>query len=1082
MRSINMTLPLLFAFAVTLFSGTTVLKAQTYQKDTALAGNYYEQAQFFYKNGRRDSANIFYDKAGVLFLTCFDQQKDTALLKNVILCRNNIAWNIAAINADSALVIISEAESKAKEYFPEDHYIYASVFHTEGIIYYYKGDYYKSLEGFQKALKIRLAVLGGTHPDVANSYNNIGAVYDDIGESDKALENYQKALDLRIRNYGPNHIYVAASYNNMGISYQIRGDYNNAKEYFQKALKIRLEQVGEKDPRTAMTYNNIGVIFFSMGEYEKALDYYTKGLDLRLEVLGEKHPDVAGSYNNIANTYQLKGESGTDTELLPALFDKALEYYQKSLELYIELLGEVHPYVAGTCSNIGSTYYSKGKLLPNSKDALPLFEEALEYQQRALGIRRNVYTETHPDVAGSYINIGSALFSLAETTASDSGAATKYGQAREYLDKGLRLYTQMFGKKNPYVAMAYNNIGNMQSSRAASPFEKNRIGLYNDALKHYQHSLYANLVNFSDSINPEVNPEIRNYLDGKELLNTLMKKAIIFYLKYRQDLTDRESLDAAFENILLCDSLIEMTRKTMTTTADKIFLGGKADEINITAIRICSEQVRISPNEDNEKYKNRLFYFSEKNKAGVLLESMSGAEAVKTAGIPDTLQQLAHRLNVDMKFCEQKIAEAAGCEKETVFRNRLFGLNRCYDSLMMVFETRYPDYHNLKYNTKVSTVGDIQGVLDDKTAMLSYFVGDSVLTCMLVTKSGFDFVNARKTRDFDSLIAEFRVALTSINEYPLKKCVSLAFRLYQWLMPADLVINIPDKIENLIIIPDKSLSEIPFETLLTANSGNISNAGKLPWLLKKYSISYAYSATLYFRTFSEKPANKTSADLLAIAPVFDNVEGRFPDGSKAAAIPGTGREVDQIAELFRANKKNVSVKLRGDANEQFMKSGGLSRYRILHIATHGFVNSEKPELSGIVLVADSGSTSGSQMGEEADDGNLYQGEILNLKLNADLVVLSACETGLGKMHKGEGVIGLTRSLLYAGTNNIVVSLWPVADESTAQLMVSFYDNLLRQKDENTTLAGAFRTAKLKLIEGGTYSHPFFWSPFVLVGR
>jgi len=151
----------------------------------------------------------------------------------------------------------------------------------------------------------------------------------------------------------------------------------------------------------------------------------------------------------------------------------------------------------------------------------------------------------------------------------------------------------------------------------------------------------------------------------------------------------------------------------------------------------------------------------------------------------------------------------------------------------------------------------------------------------------------------------------------------------------------------------------------------------------------------------------------------------------------------------------------------------LKNYKYLHFATHGFVNTDKPELSGIFLAQDS---------TLDEDGILYQGEIYNLELNADLTVLSACETGLGKIKKGEGLIGLTRALLYAGSRNIIVSLWSVADESTSELMIDFYKNLLEGNQLLSEFSKPLQKAKLKMIEEGKYAHPFYWSPFILIGK
>jgi CHAT domain-containing protein len=183
-------------------------------------------------------------------------------------------------------------------------------------------------------------------------------------------------------------------------------------------------------------------------------------------------------------------------------------------------------------------------------------------------------------------------------------------------------------------------------------------------------------------------------------------------------------------------------------------------------------------------------------------------------------------------------------------------------------------------------------------------------------------------------------------------------------------------------------------------------------------------------------------------------------------------EVETIKREFNMKKQNAKVFLKDSASEYAIKQNFMNDFKIIHFATHGFVNSEKPELSGILLAQDS-------LGGE--DGILYSGEIYHLKLNADLVVLSACETGLGRLKKGEGIIGLTRALLYAGTKNIIVSLWQVSDQSTSDLMISFYRNLLNSR-KNESYSNWLRDAKIKMINEGDFSHPFYWSSFIVIGN
>jgi CHAT domain-containing protein len=325
-----------------------------------------------------------------------------------------------------------------------------------------------------------------------------------------------------------------------------------------------------------------------------------------------------------------------------------------------------------------------------------------------------------------------------------------------------------------------------------------------------------------------------------------------------------------------------------------------------------------------------------------------------------------------------------------------------------------------------------------------------------------------------------------------------AYEMHGQLIPE----NIHEGINNLIVIPDAELCMIPFETLLTENP-EVGEWEELPYLIKKYNISYSYSANLFSKTFPKELTTKIEFtdlhDWLAFAPVFDDsntaglsmrtrellqeLDSELEDttGSRGTLVkrryisplPETESEVRSIFKRFDEKGKKALVQIKNNANEAFIKSGELKNYRLLHFATHGFVNTSKPELSGILLAQDS---------TLSEDGILYSGEIYNLKLDADLTVLSACETGLGEIKEGEGLIGLARALLFAGSKNIIVSLWKVADKSTSDLMIDFYENLLEAKQEKQEFSQALRQAKLTMIEEGKFAHPFYWSPFILIGK
>jgi CHAT domain-containing protein len=382
--------------------------------------------------------------------------------------------------------------------------------------------------------------------------------------------------------------------------------------------------------------------------------------------------------------------------------------------------------------------------------------------------------------------------------------------------------------------------------------------------------------------------------------------------------------------------------------------------------------------------------------------------------------------------------------------------------------------------------------------MISYFIGDTTITIFTLTKNKMDVKRVPKITNLNDSIVFFNYGLTLEMQEIIRR---LGYKLYQQLFPNTPLID--RQIEKLYIVPDGSLATLPFESLLTENfTGDINANNEYPYLIKKYNISYSYSANLFYLTFSKEASSTIEItkliDWLAFAPVFDNrseqsmvmfsqelqrqlsglktdsmmINRSMFNGNYIKPLPATETETEAIFELYDDNNLKAKVLLHNNANEKSIKSGELEQYKVLHFATHGFVNSERPELSGLLLAQD---TTG------GEDGVLYSGEIYNLKLNADLVVLSACETGLGKIQKGEGIIGLTRALLYAGAKNILVSLWQVNDKSTSELMVDFYKNSLANKGQ-LSYSEALRNAKLKMISEGRYAHPFFWSPFILIGK
>jgi CHAT domain-containing protein len=311
--------------------------------------------------------------------------------------------------------------------------------------------------------------------------------------------------------------------------------------------------------------------------------------------------------------------------------------------------------------------------------------------------------------------------------------------------------------------------------------------------------------------------------------------------------------------------------------------------------------------------------------------------------------------------------------------------------------------------------------------------------------------------------------------------------------------------KRLMVVADGALNYIPFEVLLkSADSGDFASLG---YLIKTNEVIYAPSASVVGAIKQQRTKATGRAMLIIADPIFNSNDARARKttgapasdaevrglgiqsaltdvaGSTAPATPnpameglplarlnGTRTEAEQISKLAKASGGQADVWLDMDASEDNLGTRDVSKYRIIHVATHGLLNAERPQFTGVVL---------SLVGNKTNDGFVRTDEVFNLRLGSPLVMLSACETGLGKEKRGEGVMGLTRAFMYAGAPTVGVSLWSVADKSTADLMTDFYKRLL--STESTASSGALREAQLAMISGKKYSAPFYWAPFILVG-
>ena len=886
--------------------------------------------------------------------------------------------------------------------------------------YFEKANYSSAVEKYQEATSIYQA----SNKIVAYAYSSLRIAESNIrlGKINEGLELAQNILTFINENTIKDTELTAESYSVIGDAYLNLGRNEQALEFLLKALEQYNVSQHTDTSELAQCYNDLGIIYWNNGNNNLALQYHENALEIRKKIHQSINQEVADSYNNIGLVYS------TDDQQL-----NAISNFENALNIYTDLLDDNHPKIAQCYNNLALAH-----------DELGNYDEALDYLDKVLEVWNQTYQNEHPNKAFTHLSIGRVFYNREE-----------YTPAIESLEKALKSYLALYGDKHPEIANTYNLLGGVYFAQ----------GNFEQSIDNYNNAVYANLYD-QKSTDVYSTPDLTAYYNADVLLVSLQKKSDAFEaLHYNKTLKLRE-LKAALSHLEAADKLISRIRKIRLGEKDKLKLSEKATEVYQAGVELC---YRISDVTINKKYYlEKAFDFAERSKSSTLLSAIQDTNAKQFSGIPNDLLEQEIKLKSDIAFYEQKLAESNGnSNEEQEIKSKLLSLNSDYNTFIKELENKYPKYYNLKFNEAHISLSELQSSLKPETAFITHFITKSEVYCFYITSSKLKIESVDKIEKYDNFV----VGLRNSIKYDSKEHYLLSARqLYTQLFP----FKILNSITELIIVPDGNLATIPFEVLLYTDFNEESNDYQdLPYLIKKYNISYDNSATLYTQRKKEIDAYQSETDdILLVAPVnfkdsnYGNLNARLSD------LPGTKTEVNEIKYLFMSKDHDITALTQIGATEQNFRQQDLNRYKYVHFATHGMVDEAKPELSRIFL-------SPQENGNE--DGSLYSGEIYNIDIHADLVCLSACQTGLGKLSKGEGIIGLSRALLYAGAENLIVSLWTVSDSSTSELMIDFYNNHLYSNHYNT-FNGALRKAKLKLINDGKFSKPYYWAPFVLIGE
>lgn len=480
------------------------------------------------------------------------------------------------------------------------------------------------------------------------------------------------------------------------------------------------------------------------------------------------------------------------------------------------------------------------------------------------------------------------------------------------------------------------------------------------------------------------------------------------------------------------------------------------------------------------------FAASERGRARALLDLLTEARVDLHQDLAPPLREEARRAEEQMHWLRSELAAAVGTagsgERLAELRARLADAERDWWRVERTMREASPRYRRLQAPAIVG-IEELQERLPPGRALLEYWLGRDRAYVFVVTRDRFKTVPLGDPSDLAARVGELRSAITGL--LPPSRLAGPAHALYRDVLAPALAVA--GELDELVVVPDGPLHLVPFEVLVTSAPGSARSFGELDFLVRRVAISYAPSATVLTHLEIDREGAKTASSaapprLVAFAdptldrpPVLDcGPIAPPPDGTGESSVrrgfdPLTGAR-DEASAIATALGDRTVVFAGAEASEVRVKRDPeVAAAERLHFAVHGLACETFPERSGLVLAA----------GEDSDeDGFLQAREIFGLRLAADLVVLSACDSGSGKLLSGEGVIGLTRAFFYAGAPTAVVSLWPVSDRSTAELMKTFYTAL----DHGDDKAVALQQARLRLIDrGGRYAAPFYWAPFVLLG-
>jgi CHAT domain-containing protein/Tfp pilus assembly protein PilF len=944
---------------------------------------------------------------------------------------------------DEAIPLFERVLETRERILGQDHREIADTLNGLGVLYYYKGDYERAEPLCQRALTIREKVLGPDHPDVAASLNNLALLCIDRGDYAEAVLLGQRALAIKERALGPDHPDVATYIHNLALFYHNQGNYAKAERLYERALPIREKALGPEHRDVAQTLNNLANIYRDRGDYAKAEPLYGRAVTTREKALGPEHPDVAQSLRNLAKLYWDKGD-----------YTKAESLFGRSLALKEKRLGPEHLDIATSLTGLAIFYCHKGD-----------YAKAEMLHRRALAVREKALGPEHSEVAISYDNLALVYAKKGE-----------YAEAEPIFQRALAIREKALGPEHPYIADSLNNLAILYRDRAE----------YAKAESVLQRALAIR-----EKVLGQEHPAVVATLNDLAELSTA-KGEVARAIAYQS------RANAASERNLAINLTSGSERQKLAYLA----LFSRQTDFTL------SLHNQVAP--DNPLAFDLAF-------ATTLCRKGRGLDAMT-----DAIATLRRRAKPEDQALLDQLAEARSHLAAFTLRDAALAKPQTYRAQLRPLEEKVENLeaklsaHSAAFRAQAQpvTLAAVRSALPANSALVEFVVftprelpsGRSkpprYLVYLLTASGQPRYVDLGEAAIIDRAVGAWRKALRNPHRTDVKR---LAREVDEKIMRP--VRSLLGETRHLLIAPDGQLNLIPFAALVDEHKR---------YLVEGHTISYLTSGRDLLRLQTPEPSQ--SAPLIVANPIFGRVETlatRTGQGNSSAedqvwgqidptniffqSLPSTEREALAIKAVVPA----ASLLLRGQATETALKQSRAPR--ILHIATHGFFlsNQEAPPVetlgvpgdnslrlpmrlsrwaakianpllrSGLVLAGVNERRSGD------DDGVLTALEVASLDLwGTRLVVLSACDTGIGEVKNGEGVYGLRRALVLAGSETQILSLWPVSDRETRSLMAGYYGRLLKGEGRGEAL----RQIQLGMLKDAKLQHPHYWGNFIQAGE